>query len=124
VAVASRMLADKLDDIVAKRNLINGLSLAPLERLVACADIVPDVDEPVVGESQPPRKSDVLFGPGTDLGARACVGVNTIDDRILGRVGPHLAPLLFRFILSWELCNAPIVYCRIQRARRSMRALG
>lgn len=37
-----------------------------------------DDEESVVGTSPPPRKSDVLFGSGTDWQANACV--NGIDD--------------------------------------------
>ena len=70
-------------------------------------------DESVVGALPPPRKSDVLFGPGTDWQANACV--NCFDPAIAYQDGYRRAALQ----LAEHVCEAgrgqdflvyPIVY--------------
>jgi hypothetical protein len=70
-------------------------------------------EESVVGTSPPPRKSDVLFGLGTDWQANACV--NGIDDSMAyqdgyRRAARHLAEYVCETERGQDYLVYPIVY--------------
>ena len=72
-----------------------------------------DDEESVVGTSPPPRKSDVLFGSGTDWQANACV--NGIDDLAAyqngyRRAALHLAEYVCDAGRGQDFLVYPIVY--------------